>query len=35
MSDHRKADLCAIGHEEDVFVDKKKRQLPIQHLDGA
>jgi hypothetical protein len=23
MSDRGEADLCAIGHEEDVFVDKK------------
>ncbi len=27
-SDHGEADLCAIGHEEDEFVDKKIR-LPI------
>jgi hypothetical protein len=23
MSDHREAYLCAVGHEEDVFVNKK------------
>jgi hypothetical protein len=31
MSDHEEADLCAISHEEDVFVDKKNvnRQFDI------
>jgi hypothetical protein len=34
MGDHRKANLCAVSSEEDVFV-KKKHKLPILHLNGA
>jgi hypothetical protein len=34
MSDPREAYLCAVGYEEDVYVDKK-HQLPIRHLNGA